>query len=292
MHERLSEILGLEVVGQVTTSVDGLSNVALGRILLDPLDAEGVGQIIGRLRQGLSEEVEVTRPLQLDSRSAVAGLTEVSLKARDGQQPYLLQISTRAVLDLYERRFWLGPDLLGDTMGSYVGGLRRLRESRRHRALVLIAGLDAIEERFQELVGSALEGRVTDRRLVEFAEFLAKALLLVPWFVRGTLQTLWNPSQNGLVAGEPLPRQLLLFAANSQDGRLAYQYAHRQNPIDEYDQVLSWMTRAYQTLVQRFPAPGHIGVAAHASSVEQFWAHFPRCRPVLGKNPAEEAQGQ
>lgn len=289
MHERLSEMLGREVVGEVTKSREGLANVALGRILLDPLDPEGVGQIVGQLRQGLSAEVEVARSLELDSRSGVAGLTEIRLRTPDSAQTYLLQISTATVISLYERRFWLGPDLLGDVMGAYVEGLRRLRDSRRDRVLTQMAGLDAIEERFQELVGLALRGPIADKRLLDFAEALAQALRLVPWSVRATLRTLWNPSQNQLVSGEPVPRRLLLFAAESRDGRLAYQYAHRQNPDDGYDEVLSWMTRAYQTLVQRFPAPGHIGVAAHASSVEQFLAHFPRCRPVLGENPAEEA---
>jgi hypothetical protein len=290
MHDRLSEILAEEVVGEVRRVGDGFFDVGLGRITLDPLASDRLGELSARLQASYGARVSLEDGIGLeDPRSLVRGLLTATIQPEErGAAPYTLQISSRALFALYEQRFMIERGQLADLMGTLCSGLARLVAEGAEGPLRLLSGLDPLLRKYQEVLDATLrasvEGRAVDVRasVAEMVTPLRAAWKLTPWPLRETVRTVSRPVDRIALHDRELKRTIL-FASNIVDGKLVYQYLHQHNPLEEYEQVLGWMTEIHQAVVESYPPPVYAAAIARSSSVERFLEHFPGYRAIVGE---------
>ena len=160
MHERLSELLGHEVVGEVTRVGDTRAHldVGLGRVCLDRLDGAEVEELLGRLRKSpLGAGAKVRDRLRLEQpKHLVRGLVEVQVADETLGSTYVLQLTTAPLLALYERRFVLEPGVHGDLAGVICRGLATVFEGGREAPLRQISGYDDLQRRYLEQLDAAV----------------------------------------------------------------------------------------------------------------------------------------
>jgi hypothetical protein len=293
MHDRLTELLGEEVVGEVTRVGDVLFDVGLGRICLPVLQRERAEELLARLRESLlGRELRVLDQLHLTERSEpVRGLLEVTIKG-EGGAPYLLQITSRQVLSFYERRFLLEPELGADLRGLLVDGLLRIMAGGE-TPLRLLSGFDRLRGRYLEcldaVVRAAQRGQALEAStfIEELLPVLRTTWRLLPWPLRETVQPVSRVGRERLAPHDRQLRRTLLVATNVRDGKTVYQYVHQHHPLEEYDQVVAWMTEVLQAMVESYPAPAHASAMARASSVELFLGCFPGMQRLVGPAPVQ-----
>jgi hypothetical protein len=204
MHDRLTDLLGVEVVGEVTRIGDALFDVALGRLALPDIEAGRTAELRERLRRDFGEGLQVDDRLHLrNAEPLLRGLLEVRIRTEPGGAAYLLQLTTPALLALYHRRFLLEPGLLGDLRGVLCDGLARL-VAGGEGPLRLLSRFDELQARARELVQAALEQSLVGRSfdptpgLAELVPHLREAWRLVPWPLRQGLTPCWQPEQERL----------------------------------------------------------------------------------------------
>ena len=162
MHQRLSQLLGHEVVGEVVRVGDAFFDVAHGRICLDRLSAEGAYALVEQLRRAFGSQLLVDDQLHLRDREQMRrGWLEVSIPVPDTGTLYLLQITSHYVVAFFERRFWICTQLptdvpaqadvmaRADLMGSYNEGLLQIVQ-QGETPLRLLGELDPLFERYIE----------------------------------------------------------------------------------------------------------------------------------------------
>jgi hypothetical protein len=292
MHDRLAEIAGEEVIGEVTQVGGTFFDVGFGRLCLRQLDRARVEELIGRLRQALGDAVQVVDRLYLgEAAQLVRGLVDVTIRNQDSGAPYLLQITSPLVAAFYEQRFELEPEVMGDLMGTFCHGLARLVASAEGPLRVL-SGYGGLVRRYLEcldgVMRAATSGVALDVRtgVKELAEALRPAWTLIPWPLRETIQPISRAASDRIAPHDRVLRRTILFAADRTDGKIVYQYVHQHNPLEEYEQVLGWMTEIHKAMLVTYPPPLYGTAVARASSVERFIDHFPGYKSIVGKSNA------
>jgi hypothetical protein len=288
VHDQLSEILGEEVVGEVTRVGDRFFDVGLGRICLEPLVAERARGLVAKLRETFRDDIRVDDQLHLDEPQRLRrGILEVRVLDPKAQVPYRLQISSTTVLALYQRRFWLAPETTGDLMASFCRGLALICEADVEKPLRALSGYDAMRERFVAALDSAVRGTASPVDVAGEIEALSApmraAWRLIPWPLKAALRPATKEDDDRVIPHDEVMRRTVMFATDLEEGKVVYQYAHEHHPVENYNDVLSWMTEIHASISETYPAPRHAGAVARASSVGQFIEAFPRFQRVVGE---------
>jgi hypothetical protein len=286
MHDRLSEILDEEVVGEVTSVGNAFFDVAMGRVCLEMLDPDHVEKLLRRLRKAFPDRVRVADLLHIDDPSQVVrGMVLVTIRQFAG--PYLLQITGRPLVGYYERRFMLEPGVMGDLWGTLCNGLGVL-VAGGEAPLGVLSGYDELLEEHRRhldvVVRAAVDGYDADvePRVESLVEPMRRAWRLIPWPLRQGILPVSRIPQDRIAPHDPVLRRTILLAVDLLEGQLTYQYVHQHNPLEEYEQVLTWMTEVYAAMRETYPAPRHAAAMARASSVERFIESFPGFRKIVG----------
>lgn len=295
MHDRLTDLLGVEVVGEVTRIGDALFDVALGRLALPDVEPGRTAELLERLRRHFGEGLQVTDRLHLRSPDPLLrGLLEVSLRTEPGGTAYLLQLTTPALLALYHRRFLLEPGLLGDLRGVLCDGLARL-VAAGEGPLRLLSRFEELQDRARELVQATLEQSLAGRSfdpapgLAELVPRLREAWRLIPWPLRQGLTPCWKPEQERIAPHDRVMRRTLLLAVEQESGKPLYQYVHQHHSLEDYDQVLTWLTEIHRAMLAAFASPAYATAIARASAPELFLDCHPGLRGLVGPPLPEPA---
>lgn len=295
MHDRLSQILDQEVVGEVTQVGAAFYDVGLGRVCLDQLSRSRIDEMVYRLKQAFGEGIQIQDRLNLDQpREALRGLVEVHLRPSDEGTSYILQISTADIFALYERRFFLEPGVLGDVMGTLCRGLARIVSGAAEGPLRLLSGFDRLMQTYQRQLDEVMRVSAAGRRLgttsavEELIGPLRRAWALIPWPLREPLSPVARMDRDSIARHDQVLRRTLLFAHDVFEGRIVYQYSHQHNPLEEYCQVLGWMTDIHRAMISTYPAPRFAAAMVRASSLQRFMDHFPAYQRVVGSPLADE----
>lgn len=290
MHERLSEILGHEVVGEITRVGDTRAHldVGLGRVCLDRLDAAGVDQLLERLRKSpLGGGAKVRNRLRLEEpKHLVRGLVEVQVADDTLGSTYLLQITSAPLLKLYERRFVLEPGVHGDLAGVISRGLATVFNDGREAPLRQISGYDDLQRRFQEqldavMKASAAGAALDTYGLTSLAAAARDCWQMLPWPLRSALCPASDPAGQRLASLDDESGRTVLLAADVLEGATVHEYTHQHHELEEQQDVLGWMSDVHQALLEHYQPPAFQCALARASSVARFVQHFPRYQPVL-----------
>jgi hypothetical protein len=296
MHDRVTEILGAEVVGEVRRVGHSFFDAGLGRVAVEPLSRERVDELVARLQRELGARLAVSDWLHMDDPAQlVRGLLVAKILPDGGDggaAPYTLQLSSPALFALYERRFLLAPGQLADLGGLLCYGLARVVRDGAEGPLRLLSGLDSLLRRYLEILDATLRDAAVGKSgpdvgaaVAELALPLRAAWRLTPWPLRESIATLMR-APDRIVPHDRVLKRTILFASNVIDGKLVYQYVHQHNPLEEYDQVLAWMTEIHQAIAESYPPPTYAAAIARASSVETFLQCFPGYRAIVGPPPA------
>jgi len=145
------------------------------------------------------------------------------------------------------------------------------------------------------VVRHAVDGYDVDPRprVEAMVEAVRRAWRLIPWPLRQGIQPTSQIPHDRIADHDRVLRRTLLLAVDLCEGEVAYQYVHKHNPLEEYDQVLGWMTEVYVAMRESYPPPHFAAALARASSVERFVTAFPGFRRVVGgvlEPDAEEAK--
>lgn len=282
MHDRLSEIAGEEVVGEVKRVGDTFFDVGLGRICLPVLDRDRVAAIVARLQQSFGRDLQVNDLLNLDERGQlIRGRVDVTIRTEERGTPYLLQITGGNVVAFYELRFKLDAATTADLAGVLCGGLARILGGGREAPLRLFSGYESLLRaylgRLDAAVQADIAGASCDVRgdIAALLEPLRTAWRLVPWPLKDGVQVASRVGSDRIVPHDRQLRRTLLFATNLVEGKLVYQYVHQHNPLEEYEQVLGWMSEIYTAMADSYPPPTYAAAMARASSAVTFVRHFP-----------------
>ncbi len=288
MHDRLSELLEEEVIGEVTQVGASFFDVGLGRVVLPDLRRERIDALLARLRQSFGAGLQISDQLNLGRKDQlVRGLVEVSVRSPDTSAPYLLQLTSAPLLAFYERRFLLEPELLGDLTGAFCRGLARIVEGAE-APLRLLSGFDELFRRYLELLDEAVEaardgsGYDAAAGVAELVPSLRRAWRLIPWPLRQGLRPLSRLEQERIAPHDRVLRRTLLLAVDLWQGTVVYSYVHQHNPLEEYDGVLGWMTEIREAMVATYAPPRHAAAMARASSVDRFCEAFPAHHALVG----------
>lgn len=289
MHERLTEILGEEVVGEITRVGDTRTHfdVGLGRVCLEQLQGSRVEELVARLREALGDAVEVRDRLHLEAPSRlVRGLVEVSVADATLGGTYLLQITSAPLLSFYEARFVLEPGVYGDLMGVICRGLSTVFEDGREAPLREIADYDALQRSYLEqldaVVQASVDGRAPDRHGARALARDARACWrLLPWPLRCQLQPAADAAGQRLASLDTQSSRTVLVAANVVDGDMVHEYTHQHHELEDQQDVLGWMSEVHQVLCDNYAPPRYQCALARASSVARFVACYPRFQRVL-----------
>lgn len=296
MHDRLTELLGVEVVGQVVAAEDGLHDLGLGRICLGTLERGAVFELVGRLQAAFRAQAQVVDRLHLgDPQQLVRGLVEIRLAVPPAEEPYVLQITSAAVLALYERRLWLGPGQQGDLLSTLVEGLARVLEGGLEAPWRKLTGFATLEERYREQLDRALRAAVAGEALAgaeaaaasvaELAPALRQAWRLLPWPRRAGLCPL-TPRQRGpRLPHEPTLRHSSLAVVEESTGRLAFGHTHPHEPDEDYAQSATWLRELVGHLHDTYPAPEHRVTLGRASTPAALLTCFPGLQGAVGREP-------
>jgi hypothetical protein len=302
MHDRLAEIVGEEVIGEVTQVGNNFYDVGFGRACLEVLDRSHVEALVGRLRQALGDAVQIVDHLNLDDPGQLLrGQLDVTIRSHDDSAPYLLQITSASLVAFYEQRFLLEPGTMGDLMGTFCHGLARL-VAEGEGPLRVLSGYNQLVRRYLEcldaVVQSAIAGQAIDVRpwVKELTDKLRPPWKIIPWPLRELIHPISRTASDRIAPHDRVLRRTILFAANRIDGKVVYQYVHQHNPLEEYEQVLGWMTEIHKAMLQTYPPPLYGTAVARASSVERFMDHFPGFKSIVGtpfnaKGAREEHHG-
>jgi hypothetical protein len=77
-------------------------------------------------------------------------------------------------------------------------------------------------------------------------------------------------------------QRTVLFAADLVEGKVLYEYVHQHNPLEEYEQVLTWMTEVHRAVLETYPPPRYAAVMARASSIQKLTEYYPGFRKLVG----------
>jgi len=296
MHDRLTEIAGEEVVGEVRRVGDTFFDVGFGRICLPVLDRDRVAEIVARLQQSFGRDLQVNDLLNLDERGQlVRGRFDATIRTEEGGAPYLLQITGRNVLAFHELRFRLDDTTPADLAGALCGGLARILGGASEGPLRLLSNYDALLrayfERLDAVVRADVAGEDGDPRagIVALLEPLRTAWRMVPWPLKDGVKPISRVGSDRIVPHDRQLRRTLLFATNLVDGKLVYQYVHQHNPLEEYEQVLGWMSEIYTAMADSYPSPPYAAAMARATSAETFLLHFPSYQKMIADSPPASA---
>ena len=289
MHERLSELLGQEVVGEITRVGDTRAHldVGLGRICLPQLQASRVDALVARLRQVLGAAVTVRDRLRLEQPSQlVRGLVEVTITDAALGSSYLLQITSAPLCAFYERRFTLEADVHGDLMGVIGRGLSTLFQDGREAPLRQMSSYDDLQKHYLEQLDAVVQASVTGhtpdpRCLIGQTEAARQCWQLLPWPLRAQLQPASDPAGQRLATLDPTSSRTILVAANVADGGMVHEYTHQHHDLEDQEDVLAWMSEVHQALTEHYAPPRFQCALARASSVARFVECFPRFQQLL-----------
>jgi hypothetical protein len=289
MHDRLSELLDVEVIGEVTRVGDLFFDVGHGRICVDPLDRGTIELLLQRLREAFDPEtVQIRDQLFLeDPTQMIRGKVDIFLQDPVLGSRYRLEISSQLLFEFYERRFMIAPEVLGDLAGTLVG-LHALIARGRQAPLQVLSGFDALIERYLERLDRVLQAALFEQELdvgpwiEELLEPLRRSWRVIPWPLKTGLEPTTHPKER-VCQHDQVLRHTVLFAVNVTTGEPVYEYVHQHNELEEYEQVLSWMTEIYKAMCESYPAPDHGTVMARASSRQRFIKHFPGLSGIVGQ---------
>lgn len=289
MHDRLTDILGEEVVGEIFLKDDVPLDAGLGRVCLQRLDPPAIEDLLSRLREEFNEEsMQVRDRLHLeDASKLVRGLVEVNIVDPPGGSPYLLQISTEPLLAFYERRFMVETGVQGNLMGTLCLGLGHTFARGVEVALREISEYDALErnyvERLDAVLQASLAGSDVDpaQWVGELREMIRSCWKLLPWPLRSQMQPVPD-----LLGEDRFPHQggsnnTVILTANIIDGVLVFEYTHKHNELEEYREVLGWMSEVRLALSETYTPPEHETALARASSVQVFLDHYPGFKSII-----------
>lgn len=294
MHDRLAQLLDREVVGEVTRIGDTFFDVGLGRINLTPLRPDAVEQIVARLREAFGARVGVDDRLHLEAPAQpVRGQVDITLRDEQGN-PYRLQVGSEPLWALRERRFALDEDTVADLTGTFVQGLLPLVAGGQETGLRILSGHDELLKRYLEqqdrALHAALAGRADDTAawLEQIVDSLRRCWRLIPWPLRSKLDPVASPRRERVTRHDRVLRRTVLFARDVHSGDIVYEYVHQHNELEEYDQVLEWMTEIHAAVFESYPAPRHVAAMARASTIHTFLRHFPGFQPLVGLPDEQE----
>lgn len=297
MHDKLSEILGVEVVGEVVQVGNAFFDVGLGRVCLEQLEREAVEPLLALLRAHYRNDIEVTDSLHLtDSAAPMRGFVEVGIRDPDMGDLYLLQITSHTIVAFYERRFVLTPGLLGDVMGTFYRGFSNLFAQGEEGPLRILSAYPEVLESYlahlDAAVRAAIDGQSVDAAasVADMSRLLRRVWKLTPWTLKSRIEPLSRTPRDRIVRHDPVMRRTVIFARSALDGAPVYEYSHQHNPLEEYDQVLGWMTDIHQAVVETYPSPRYSAAMARASSVDTFIRCFPGHDTLVGRVREEELE--
>jgi len=294
MHVHLSQVLDQEVFGGVTRVGDRFFDVGLGRVCLDRLSQPAVDSLVERLRTVFGDEIQVGGGLNLDRpRELVRGMVEVTLHDPELGNPYVLQITSKAVLSALERRFMLGPDEPAD-LGILCRGLDA--QMKMERPLRLLSGYEELHgmylEHLDAVMQAVVQGKFHDSRraVEEMAEGVRRAWLLLPANLKARVNPIAHAARDRICEHDRSFQRTIIFAVDLFSGSLEYTYSHRSNPLEVYEQVLSWVAEIPPALQKTFQPPSFELVIGRGSSVQEYLEHFPGYQGVVGpKFQSEDA---
>jgi len=289
MHERLSEILDREVMGEITRVGETTTHfdVGLGRVCLEQLTASRVEDMVARRREALGPTVEVRDRLRLeDTTRLVRGLVEVSVPDATLGSSYLLQITSAPLCAFYERRFVLAPGVHGDLMGVICRGLSTVFQEGREAPLRQICGYDDLRRAYLEqldaVVQASVSGSAPDQHGLSSLAGPARACWqLMPWPLRCQLQPASDPAGQRLATLDEASNRTVLVAADVTEGGMVHEYTHQHHELEQQEDVLAWMSEVHQAITENYKPPRFQCALARASSVSRFVACFPRFQQVL-----------
>jgi len=292
MHERLSEILGQEVIGEITRVGDTRTHfdVGLGRVCLTQLMGSRVEEMVARLREALGGAVEVRDRLHLkDSSRLVRGLVEVTVSDAALGSSYLLQITSAPLCTFYERRFVLEPGVYGDLMGVICRGLSTVFQEGREAPLRQISAYDELQTTYLEqqdaVVQASVAGHTPDLHGLRSLTAAARdCWQMLPWPLRCQLQPASDPAGQRLASLDSECNRTVLVAANVAEGAMVHEYTHQHHDLEDQEDVLGWMSEVHQILAENYNPPMYQCALARASSVPRFVSCFPRFQRVLAMN--------
>jgi hypothetical protein len=265
MHDQVSEILGHDVVGEVTRVESSFFDVGLGRLCLDTLDPDQIENLVDRLRRAFPHQVTIRRSLG----------------------PYLLQISARPLFAYYERRFMLKPAVLGDLWGTLCFGLVVLVR-QGEAPLRTLSGFDALltqhRQHLDTVVRAARDGIDVDvgPLVASMVEPMRRAWHLVPSPQRRLIRPLSRFPDGRILPCDPAPRRTVLLSVDLWDGTVHHQHVYQHTPYEKHDEALGWMSEVYAAMREAYPPPRHAAAMARASSVERFVEAFPGFQRIVG----------
>lgn len=288
MHERLSEILEQEVVGQLVRQGGAVLDVGLGRLCLDRLDPERIEALVERLRTALGPQIQVQDNLHLDAPGQpVRGLVSVSIPDEVGGV-YLLQITAAPVLAFYERRFLLEPELYGNVMGVLGQGLPGLFVAGRERPVRLLSGYaelwEAYLDQLDEALVAAQEGRSADEVELwvgDLLEPLRACWRMIPWPLRSGVEPLFRAGSGQTAQHRGGLGRTVLLAVRAGDGKVVTEYVHQHHELEEYGEAMGWIFEVHQALAETYPPPAHATAVARASSVRRLQRCFPGLQSLI-----------
>lgn len=292
MHQRLSDILGEEVMGQITRVGDTRSfhDVGIGRVCLEQLSRSRIEELVARLQEALGP-VEHRDRLHLDDASApVRGLVELTVPDEVLGSRYLLQISSELVYRFYERRFLLEPGVPGDVMGVLCDGLQPLFAQGREAPLRQITGYEELERDYREQLDQVIQAAAAGRNseLSDFPRLAAGARAcwrMLPWALRCQLQPASDAAGQRLASLDQTSNRTILFTTNVIEGEMVHEYTHQHQELEQREEVLGWLSEVHQVLIENYLPPMFEIALAHASSVARFVACFPRFQQMLELEP-------
>ena len=289
MHQRLSEILGQEVVGEITRVGDTRTHfdVGLGRVCLEQLQGSRVEEMVARLRETLGGAVEVRDRLHLkDTSKLVRGLVEVTVADEALGSSYLLQITSASLCAFYERRFVLEPGLYGDLMGVICRGLSTVFQEGREAPLRQISAYDELLatylEQLDAVIQASVAGQTPDQHgLRGLAAAAHDCWQMLPWPLRCQLRPASDMAGQRLASLDSESNRTVLVAANVAEGAMVHEYTHQHHDLEDQEDVLGWISEVHQILAENYTPPAYQCAVARASSVPRFVACFPRFQQVL-----------
>ena len=280
MHDQMTEVLGEEVVGPITRRGDQLLDVGLGRVCLPRLEPQRVAELVAAVQEAFGGDVAVDDQLHLsDPQRLLRGLVQITVRQPGGGE-YLLQLTSEAICSFYERRFALGPDQLGDLMGSFCQGVARVGAT--DAPLRLLCGLQRLQQLYRQQLDAAVQAAVAGELPPEQGQWVAplvqpmrRAWGVIPWPLRQQLTPVSQPAGARTAAHDEVLKRTVLLGTSVQQGEVLHQHTHLHHPLERYPETLGWMLDLRDALQQTYEQPAHEVLVARASSAQRLLATFP-----------------
>ena len=282
MHERLRELLGRDVVGLVQRSGDAFYDIGLGRICLPALDLDAIEAIAYTVAAEFPVDVEARDHLHFDDRQQLRrGMVEIKLRDPGMGGTYLLQITHRAVLSLYERRFELDDGVYADLSGTVADGIGAILGSGIEAPLKILSGYDELKQRYLDhldtVVRAARGGEAVDTApmLLELRDAVRRAWGLIPWPLRQGRSPVARPPSDRLCKHDRTFERTVMLATEVRTGEHVYEYVHTHNPLERYRDVCKWLAGVHQNVEVSHEGPQYAIAIGRAPSLDAFVQHFP-----------------